>query len=122
MVVPVPPAPVAPLGDQQFLISTCARFLGQTAAGVVKCSPRLPQLVPRAAIVLVANPDVEIPIDPRPWKNRWHHRRCVSGGLPHRHRANRGVILEARVQRAKKRTTTAFEVLPRVLAIENDRD
>jgi hypothetical protein len=61
----VPPAPVAALGDQQLFIGQTAAVFRHVGGGLVGF-PRAQELAPGLVILLRADPDVEVGVDPGP--------------------------------------------------------
>ena len=122
VVVAVPPAPVAAFGDEQFLARRRQRLGAGGAGGVLERAAGARQLAPGAAIVGVADPDVEVGVDPRAGMQAGSRSVGAGAGLGHRHRAQRRVSLQPAVERAQERPSLAFVVLPGVLAVEHDED
>src|SRR5689334_12595290 len=83
VIVAVPPAPVAAFRDEQLLAGRPQ--VRRTGSRGLECGARVCKLAPRALIVGVADPDVEVPVDPRPWKDAAQLTRCSRARLAHRH-------------------------------------
>ena len=121
MVVAVPPEPVAAFGDQH-LFARPRDGGGVHAGGRVQRLARVGQLAPRALIVGVAESRC------RSSRRSTTRERCpaaparVPARLPHRDGPELGVRGQAAIERAQERAAAAFEVLPGVLAVEDDRD
>ena len=65
VVVAVPPEPVAALGDQQLLARPDERGVVGGRPRRIERLPRLGELAPGPVVVGVADPDVEVAVDPR---------------------------------------------------------
>src|SRR6266404_1816296 len=65
----VPPAPVAALGDQQFLISPFAAILGNAISVFRIGLAGSQEEFPGAIVLLGADPDVETGVNPGPREN-----------------------------------------------------
>src|SRR5262245_52166030 len=112
VIVAVPPAPVAAFRDQDLL--PCARQVRGRARGFLERGPGVRELTPRALVVLMADPDVEISIDPRPRKDVRQLPRCSRARLGDSDAAELGMCGQASVERSEERTTAACKVLPGV--------
>src|SRR5687768_15095513 len=122
MVVPVPPEPVAAFSDQELLPGAVHRGRGQVRRRIVQRAPRVGQLTPRTMVIWVADPDVEITVNPGSREYRWQAFRSPGTCLAHRHGAQLGMGGQPSVQRAQERTTLSLIVLPGVLAVQDDED
>ena len=124
MIVAVPPEPVAALGDEHFF----PRFGDRGGVGrrrLVQGLPRVCELTPAALIVGMADPDVEVGVDPRSGEDArqfGRRRRRFRAGFAHRHSPQLGVSGEPAVYGPEERATAPLEVFPRVLTVEDDRD
>ena len=123
----VPPEPVAALGGVDFAQRGGAH-VGRELAAVdfpLQKGARFAEQIPRAVFLLLADPDVEVAADPRAG---------VQGGelVPRRMlpeilldgaaRQPPRLGLDAAVERAEKALAAVGESLPRVLAVEDERD
>src|ERR1051326_9104415 len=70
----------------------------------------------------MADPDVEVRVDPGARKDRLQRRRAAwpAARVGHRHRRELGMMFEPPVQCAKKRTAAPLAMLPGILAVEDD--
>ncbi len=70
----------------------------------------------------MANPHVEIPVDPRAGKQAGHGALDTGARLTHRDRLELGIVREQPVECPQKRTPTLRIVLPGVLTVQDDWD
>src|SRR5262249_46343285 len=84
--------------------------------------PRIRELTPALLIVGVPDPDVEIRVDPGAGKDPAQLQPWLRAGLGHGHGAELRVPRQPTIQGAQERPASALEVLPGVLAVENDWD
>src|SRR4029450_10937977 len=115
MVVAVPPEPIAAFGNQVFFGGT-GQPVGTDTRRRLERLPCLSQLAPRALIVSVADPDVEVRVDPRARKNARQFPARLGARFGHRHGPELGVLGQQPVERAEKSPATALAVLPGGLA------
>jgi hypothetical protein len=94
MVVAVPPEPIAAFRNQHLLAGPGQRRLGEAGRRTLECSPRFNELSPRAMVVLMTNPDVEVPSDPGAREDRRERLGRTSARLAHRHRPQFGMRRE----------------------------
>src|SRR5262245_39669367 len=121
MIVAVPPEPVAALGDQHLFARLSKRCrIGRRRS--VERKTRLRELVPGAPIVVVADPDIEVGVDPRAGKDRLQLPPGRVDRLTHRDRPQLGMVRETTVQGAQKWPAASFEMFPGVFAVEDDWD
>src|SRR5207248_9006348 len=83
---------------------------------------RIGKLAPRALVVAMADPDVEVRVNPGTGKDAGQLLLRRRARLGHRDRPQLGMRGETAVQRAEEWPPAALEVLPRVFAVEDDRD
>src|SRR4029450_10429142 len=119
MVVAVPPEPVAAFGNQDFFAGT-GQPVGTDPRRGLERLPCLSQLAPRALIVSVADPDVQLRVAPRARENAGQFSARLVARFGHRHGPELGVLGQQPVERAEKWPAAAFEMLPGVLAVEDD--
>src|SRR5918999_5160475 len=122
MVITVPPEPIAALGDQDFLTRARESCRRETWRGRLQRAARLSELTPRAVVVVVADPDVEVAVDPRTGEYRRQAIRSVCAGLAHRDGSQVRMRGQTRIERAEEWPALAWVVLPGVLAVQNHRD
>ena len=119
---PVPPVPVAALGNQDFFKRQCALFFGRAGRGLRAKISRVMQVVPRTIIFRRSNPDVEVRVDPRPR----HQRLQRSWGLValnrlrHGHGFNSWVFLQSIIESPQELPSRLRIVFPGILAIQNN--
>ena len=120
---PVPPAPVAALGDHQLLERQLAR-LGRNAGaggGLIIGLARARQVLPGAVVLFGSDPDVEIRADPGAREDVVEWLRLYLGQpLAHGERVNLRVGRDASIELAEKGTPVRVVVFPGVLAVQND--
>ncbi len=117
---PIPPIPVAALGDQQLFIGQLAGVFGN-AGGFIVGAARGQQKFPGLVIFLGPDPDVEIRVDPGARKNslqRLGFKFCQR--LGNGERFHIGVGGNAPIEFPQKRAAVFRIPLPGVFAIEND--
>ena len=121
---PVPPVPVAALGNQQFFVRQFALRLGSLCRILFVKRARMKKVIPGTIILGRANPDVEIRRDPRAGKDRSQTPKVALplDRLRNRHCLHPSRFLQ-RIVEAPQEVSPGFRViLPGILAIENDRD
>src|SRR6266550_6957136 len=121
MVVAIPPEPVGPLGDEHLFTRARQRLRRNTGDGFER-PPRVRELAPGTLVVRVSNPDIEVRVDPRTWKDRRHRVLWHRARLRHRDRLQRRMGAKLLVERPEERTTLPFVMLPGILAVEDDED
>src|SRR5215468_1981432 len=70
----------------------------------------------------MSDPDVEVGVDPRAGKDAREFARRAGTRLGHRHGSKVPMLGQLAVEGAQKRTAAALEMLPGILAVEDDRD
>src|SRR5687768_16199139 len=70
----------------------------------------------------MADPDVEVSVDPRAGKDRWQRLPRLRARLAHGHRAQFRMRLEAAVERSQEWPPLSVIVFPGVLPVEDDED
>ncbi len=124
---PIPPKPVAPF-RRVYLHPRALFLIGRQLAGLdffLEEKARLAEQLPRAILLLLTDPDVEVAADPRAGVERGHlpDGRVMREIILDRAAVEpRGIGLDAAIQRAQKRLAAVAECLPRILAVENERD
>ena len=131
MIVAEPPEPVAPFGDVDFVPRAGEELGGQRVRrfGLIELRlfeelARLVEQIPRGVILGVTDPDAEVVVDPTP-------REQVRNVIGRRELAD--VILDSdrlhvrardatAVERSQELNASIREVLPAVLAVQDDRD
>src|SRR5580692_5627183 len=78
MLGPVPPVPVAPLGDQHFLKSQFASVIADSVLLAIVELTSLQEPLPGLVVFLSADPHVEIRVDPGARENVVHRLRLES--------------------------------------------
>ena len=121
MIVAVPPEPVAALGDEHF-VAGARDGAGVGLPGRLERLARIGQLAPGALIVAMADPDVEVRVDPRSREDAGQFGFRAPARLAHRDRPELWMGGEPPVKRAQKRPSAPLEVLPGIFAVEDDED
>ena len=120
-VIAVPPEPVAAFRDEH-LFTSLGQVIRIDAGGRVDRLTGVGQLTPCSLIVGMADPDVEVRIDPGARKHAGELVRGLPTGVGHRDSPQVGIRREAAVQRAQEGPTAALEVFPGVFAVQDDWD
>src|SRR5207245_3583860 len=117
VIVAVPPEPIAAFCDQQFLVRLGQR--GWIDTGGPGCAVErrvgIRQLTPGLLVVRVADPDVEVRVDPRPGEDPRQLLSRPRARLRHRNGPQLRMTGQAPVERPETRPSTALEMLPGVL-------
>ena len=121
MVVAVPPEPVAPFRDEHFLAGACDGA-GIGGPGRLERLARIGQLAPGALIVAMADPDVEVRVDPRTREDAGQVGFRAPARLAHRDGPKLRMGGEPPVQGAQKRSSAPLEMLPGIFAVEDDEN
>src|SRR5207302_4033703 len=79
-------------------------------------------LIPGALVVAMADPDVEVRVDPGTREDAFEYRSVRRARLGHRHRRELSMALEPAVQGAQEGPAAAVEMLPGVFSVQNDGD
>src|SRR4029079_9423531 len=94
------------------------RLFRAPGAGRLERLPRVGQLSPRALVVRVADPDIQVGVDPRAGEDRAQRRRRSLARVRQGDGANLGVAAERPVERPKEGAALALVVRPPALAVE----
>src|SRR6202022_4314279 len=121
---PVPPVPVAALRDQDFLKRQPPPFFSGPVGGLGIEIPGVAEIVPGAVVFGSADPYIEICLNPRSRNQRREPSKLlVSGnGVGNRDCFHPRLALERVVETAQELAARPGIILPRVLAIQDDRN
>ena len=124
VIVAVPPEPITAFRDQQLLVRLGQRgFIDASRPGrAVERRVSIGQLSPRLLVVRVADPDVEVRVDPGPGEDPRQFLFRSLARLRHRHGSHLRMTGQATIERPEERPSAALEVFPGVLAVQDDRD
>ena len=121
----VPPVPVAALGDQQFFPRQLSLRLRNPMRVAVVVVARLGQQVPRPVVLGSANPHVEVGVDPRAGHQALQSAEVLGivplDGFADGDGLDLRIALQPIVEAAQEFASRLRVVLPRILAVEDDR-
>src|SRR5262249_27210246 len=120
MLRPVPPVPVAALGNQKLVKGQIALGFSRPCGVLRIILTRVTQIIPGAIVLRRSNPDVEVRIDPGTRCQRAESAEILVVGdrFGNRHCLESWLSLEGIIKAAQKLAPRLWVVFPRILAIE----